>query len=244
MHQLLVTCFDLDDCDTDHEVSIFKSPVSTNKASITKHPREAPYINWLLKSNPNLYVIYMLRDPRDVIASTHMGKPGAYFANLYQWMDYEECRKAYATSDRFLLVKYEDLVKNPNEMQNRIARQFSFLNKMHLFTEYNEEANVSYSAEKALGGLREIESHNTGKWRNHLPRIKAQQERFGGISDVLVELGYEKNDDWVKLLEGVEASHFDSVLDSRTYNSKSLKFQYRVFRKVIRYYLGRAFQSN
>lgn len=241
MHQLFVTCFDLDECDTDHEISIFKALKKTHKPSVTKHPKEAPYINWLLRSDPNLYVIYMLRDPRDVISSTHMGKSEAYFTNLYQWIDYEECRKAYAPSDRFLLIKYEDLVANPNEIQNQIERKFTFLKKMHLFSEYDKEANVSCRAEKALGGLRKIESNNTGKWRNHLPRIKAQQERFGDVSDVLVELDYEKDNEWVKLLDGVEANHFESVLDDRTYNSNSLKFQYRVFRKVLRYFFRRFF---
>jgi len=230
----MTTCFHIDDY-CDHEQSIFRSAGMKGEVVCTKNPTEVPYMPWALKINPSLYVIYVLRDPRGVIVSKHKRSPDTYYSSLGVWQEYDSYRKHLMRHERFLVVKYEDLVSNPDQVQCSIRSFLPFLNQKCLFSEFHQYAAPSESTTNAMNGLRPISTDRLKGWQMHLPRVKAQLERFGDISDDLVELGYESDSAWKQQLEGVEAKSYESVLDKKLRPSFSLKMKYRIFRKMVVY---------
>jgi hypothetical protein len=42
------------------------------------------------------------------------------------------------------------------------------------------------------------------KWRDHLPRIAQQYNQHPSLAQDLRRLGYEANDNWMKILEGTQ----------------------------------------
>ena len=70
MHELMINCFDLTGTKK-HEVSIFKRPPENVDLFCSKHPSDAQSAASLISIDPNLWVINMIRDPRDIIVSRH-----------------------------------------------------------------------------------------------------------------------------------------------------------------------------
>jgi hypothetical protein len=48
-----------------------------------------------------------------------------------------------------------------------------------------------------LNGIRPPSVENIGRWKNHPERIKQQFEECPQLFDVLIELGYEDNKEWI-----------------------------------------------
>jgi len=49
-----------------------------------------------------------------------------------------------------------------------------------------------------------------------LPRLKAQIERYGGIDDLLAELGYEQDPSWTHLLDAIAPDNGNSYFEDRS----------------------------
>jgi sulfotransferase family protein len=226
----MISCFHIDN-HCEHEKSIFRSVDMRGDVVCTKNPREAVYMSGAMAVNPNLYVIYVLRDPRSVICSKHLKDPSKYYSNLKVWKESETCRRRLEGRQRFLTVKYEDLVDDPNALQEVIMRAFPFLKKKHDFSEYHQVATPSELTERALNGVRPIDSAQKYTWKSCLPRIKSQCEKHGSISDELVSLGYENTDHWEKLLDSVDSINSESILDKEYRSIKSLKIKRRYLSK-------------
>jgi hypothetical protein len=87
--------------------------------------------------------------------------------------------------------------------------------------------------------LRPVSADRLMEWKKHLPRVKAQLQRFGDISTELVELGYEPDSKWTGQLGEVEPMYIDSVLDDTWRSMSTFKMKYRVLRKVVVYAVER-----
>ena len=205
----------------------------------TKNPREVPYMPWTLRLNPDLYVIYVLRDPRSVIVSRHKQSPDQYYSSLGVWREYESYRRKLEGHKRFLVIKYEELVTAPDVVQERIRLLLPFLEERCSFSEFHRYARPSERTTRAMNGLRPISSDRLMEWKNHLPRVKAQLQRFGDISTELVALGYEPDAKWKDQLRDVEPQYVDSVLDKTWRPVSTFKMKYRMFRKVVVYAVER-----
>lgn len=83
----------------------------------SKHPENAVIVDYLARIFPNCQVIHIVRNPRDVLASSRKKfgpRRGAHYGR--RWVHY--VRKAEADGaklgpDRFRTIRYEDLVANP-----------------------------------------------------------------------------------------------------------------------------------
>ncbi|MDA9867776.1 sulfotransferase, partial [Gammaproteobacteria bacterium] len=71
--------------------------------------------------DPNLYVIYVTRDPRDVIVSRHGKSEDMYYSNIRLWRELHACARSLFGHDRFLNIRYEDFVNNPDATQSQIT---------------------------------------------------------------------------------------------------------------------------
>ena len=203
MAEAMIACFEID-LHNEHEARIWIRPPRQANVYLTKRPRDIVLVEKVLRIMPNLFVIYMIRDPRDMIVSKHGKAPEQYWAGLKFWKTYTPFGRRISKHPRVITVRYEDLATKPDQIQDEISARLPFLRKRAAFTRYHELAHASDASVKALGSVRPISPTSIGLWRQHLPRVAAQLEIHGSITADLIEFGYEQDDSWEKLLDGVE----------------------------------------
>lgn len=168
---------------------------------LSKAPGDLHRIGARLVLDPRLYVLCMVRDPRDVIVSEIWSRPACYFVDLARPRRGFERVRRYTGHERFIVIRYEDLVRDPSGVQGVLEQRMPFLEKTADFRDFHRVASgVSERNAKDMHGLRRIDSSSVGRWREHLPRVAEQR---GGLTDLLVGLGYERDDSWERILEGV-----------------------------------------
>jgi hypothetical protein len=104
---------------------------------------------------------------------------------------------------RVVAIRYEALVSDPDAVQRAIAERVPFLVERQRFSRCFADFQPSEQSLRALGGVRPVDVASIGAWQRHLPRLAGQIAQHGSIAAELIELGYEKDDAWLALLEGV-----------------------------------------
>jgi hypothetical protein len=145
----------------------------------------------------------MLRDPRDVIVSRHRNDPQRYWAPLRFWKRHAQVIRRLRHHRRFILVRYEDLVRNPDGVQEALVARMPFLKQRARFSDFHKLARPSAKSVAAMGSVRPINSASIGNWRNHLARVAGQIAIHGSISEELIAFGYEPDESWLAALKGV-----------------------------------------
>lgn len=204
MAELLGSCFSIDGR-VDHEQSLWEtSPRMDKSILLTKKPPDTLYMNRALRLDPELYAVAMVRDPRSVITSRHYARPDDYFCSFWRWEMYMRVIMKAADHPRYLVIRYEDLVRDPDTVQSQISEHFPFLEQTCKFSQFPEGAAVHEHARGSMNGLRNVDQQSLTKWQQHLPRVKGELLRHPSLSDWLVTCGYEADRSWEALLEGVE----------------------------------------
>ena len=136
---------------------------------------------------------------------------------------------------RFLELRYEDFVSDPDGVQEKIAANFPWLEKRHKFSDYHEYAEVSEKSKLAMNNVRPIAPTSVGVWRKNLARIKAQQMTHGSLTPDLIECGYETSADWEQLLRDVEPDFSRSRYPEKVYFWSRISQHINALRKVATY---------
>lgn len=222
--EVMKTCFQID-CSCKHEASLAQSNSSFGKCNtvITKQPSSTHRLRKLLDRISNLYVICIIRDPRDMVVSYHGRIEDKYYCGLNYWKAFIKHYPELIEHPRFIVVQYEEFTQNPDKVQEFLQSKIPFLSKKCDFSEYHLHANPDPNSVKALKTLRPIESKGIGNWKNHLPRLKQQLEKHGSISDSLKTFNYEQNSDWLGRLDGVNLEYFSTFKDENSIKKMSLK---------------------
>jgi hypothetical protein len=209
--EALAACFEVD-CASSHERSIAHPDPPGCGTHLTKQPGELLSVLLPLAIDPDLRVICCVRDPRDSAVSRHGSRPDVYWCGFRYWKLFLRYHLQLVSSPKAMLVRYEDLTREPDKVQERIAAFLPFLKRRHQFSEFHRVAQPHGRAVEALRELRAIEPSGIGVWREHLPRIKQQIELHGPITLSLVQHGYEPDASWERVLHGVEAGDFESAV--------------------------------
>ncbi|MDH4124835.1 MAG: sulfotransferase domain-containing protein [Gammaproteobacteria bacterium] len=233
LHEVMVTCFKVDK-HYDHELRFNLVKAKAGQIVITKRPKDTMYMPAVI-DDPELYVIYLLRDPRDVIVSRHGKDKGMYYSNIRLWRELQSYAREIADHPRFLQIRYEDFVSRPDAAQEKIATRFPWLQKLHDFSEYHKHAVVSEKSKLAMNEVRPIAPSSVGKWKTNLPRIKAQQLTHGSLTPDLIACGYETSADWEKMLDGVEPDYSRSRYPEKVFFWSRLSQRINALRKVASY---------
>lgn len=241
LHEVMVTCFKIDK-HYDHELRFHKARAKSGQILLTKRPKDTLYVPQLLARDPEFFVIYLLRDPRDVIVSRHAKDDSRYYVNVRVWREMHGIAKALDGHPRFLSLKYEDFVRAPDRTQEGICRRFPWLEAMHRFSDYHHHAVVSAKSKRAMHGVRPIGPDSVGAWRRNLARIKGQQEIHGSLTPDLKECGYEKSSEWEAVLADVVPDRSPSVYPERLHPLRWLVRAVDARRKVWTYGRRRAAQ--
>lgn len=242
MAEAMKTCYKIDYYTT-HEDRLFSRAPGRPDIFLTKSPKDIMIVGPSLKVDPDLYVICMLRDPRDIICSKHKKDPDRYWASLRYWKLYIQALKKLADHPRFIVIRYEDFVSKPDQTQQQLSSRIPFLTELTAFSNYHNKAAVSSSSSKALSGVRPIKPTSVGRWRNHKARIAGQLELHGDLSNDLVRFGYEENNQWLEELKNIEPdlnpSHFPEFMSFRKKTSSKSGKYLEAGRRMLEQKIGR-----
>lgn len=173
-----------------------------------------------------LQVIAMLRDPRDLVTSRHPVLPDRYFiGHDHSWWPQDPEFKTWTYDAAgivaifnelerlrdeeeipILFLRFEDLVRDPDAIQRRIADRFDlrFAGRFSTFHERQDKMAYRYEGKRAPRDPslaredRPTDSTRSGKWRKdeHRERILSQFEECPALFDILVTYGYEEDERW------------------------------------------------
>jgi len=237
MTEILYNCFEID-MYNGFESNISVCPPHSGNIFLTKSPKDIVIVKDILNAMKNLYVIYLVRDPRDVIVSKHPWDKDRYWSSLKFWKLFTPFGRALRDHRRFITVRYEDLVQNPGYVNELIKERMPFLQSKAPFSNFHKIANPSAHSLDALGGLRPISEGSIGNWRNHKERVLGQILKHGPISEDLIEYGYETDNSWERELTGIQpdlkVSH-PSAFDSQAFITKKLRWNKL---RALRMYIG------
>jgi hypothetical protein len=199
--ECMVACLDIDGFEP-HEASIARLRFGC-RVYLTKRPADLRFIRPRLRLDPDFHAICLMRDPRDVIVSRHGKDPNRYWVPLRVWKQRWPIYRQLLEHERFTVVRYEDLVTDPDGVERRLIERMPFLFPRCAFSTFPAVAAPSEAALRALGGVRRLDAESVGNWRRHLPRVAGQIALHGPIADELVALGYERDRSWMSILDGV-----------------------------------------
>ena len=103
---------------------------------LTKSPQDLRIVGPRLRVDRHFNVIAMLRDPRDVVVSVHRADPRRYLAPLRVWKNCIPTIRRLRAHKRFVLIRYEDLVREPDAIQDMLAERMPFLRKKVRFSDF------------------------------------------------------------------------------------------------------------
>lgn len=207
--EMMVACFELD-LHQEHETRIYTWPSGRARVYLTKRPRDIVVVEPILRIMPQLYIITMVRDPRDIIVSRHRACPDRYWASLQYWKAFTPYVRRLLDHPRVSTIRYEDLVSDPDRIQDELMERMPWLVKRAPFSEFHNLSRPSELSRAALGSVRPVSRASIGNWREHKPRVAGQLRTHGPITADLIEFGYESDSTWEEELEGVEPDLSDS----------------------------------
>ena len=202
MMELMASCYAFDDR-AEHERSVFDCGPRSG-TYLSKKPPDTIRIARVFAADERLFVIAMMRDPRAVISSRHPSRPDVFFSGFRRWFEYIEEIQRLAEHPRYAVVRYEDLLRDPDGVQTAIEARFGFLVRSGRFSDYPNGVEASQLAVESLDGVRPFDTARIDAWRSELGRIKGQLGDHPEMAGWIRRLGYESDDSWLDLLDGVE----------------------------------------
>lgn len=240
MLELMINCFRFSIV-SKREVSLLEVPegIPEEGTICTKNPQDHRLVSSLIDRDQGQWFISMIRDPRDIICSRHGLHPEVYWANLRQWRGWLENTRAFRNHPRLIEVRYEELSRTPDAVQETVAERLDFIPVTRRFSEFHQVAEPSDQSLRAMGKVRPIDDSSVRRWTGHLPRVAGQIAIHGPITKELVELGYEEDDQWLELLEGVvpdtNPGHWPEFIPEEY----ARKFQFRQQQLLLAYVQAR-----
>jgi len=192
----------------DRERSAVEVGRSKARHACSKRPLDVLRAGEVLKRCRDPWLIALVRDPRDVLTSTHASVPGDYFVHADRQyfvpskgkpslkmpglLSLE--RAVFALpAERSWVLRYEDLVRDPEAVRSRLATQLGVAFQRDFAP---DGADLAPDLQLALNGARPVDQAGIGRWREHPRRIRQQFEAFTELHEVLKRRGYEVNDRW------------------------------------------------
>ncbi|MFN6980537.1 MAG: sulfotransferase [Brevundimonas sp.] len=211
LHVMVLTCFDIDG-PIETEQRLRRRVPRDRRLVCTKCPGEVDAAVSILTFDPRLDVIYVARDPREIVTSEHGAHPGRYFTNLRVWRRAARAAARAQGHPRFHVVDYHRLVTQPDVVQAELMTAMPWLRPLRPFSQYHLAVRRPNSEWlPAMRQIRPVCPSSLGAWRRHLPRIQGQIHRHGDLCRDLIALGYEPDRSWMQLLDGVEPDLRPSV---------------------------------
>ena len=167
-----------------------------------------------LSSGKKVNFILMQRDIRDVITSFHHHVPGHYFTG-YDFTFHVNGPNSFSPTEpgigvqiesynRFkqdsdtVVIKYEDLVSNPEMTKSTLENLLSFDFNM----DFNKLPENEVEFFRKNNANKKINANSIGRWKmpEHTKRIIDQFSNYPELFDLLKSDGYEDSNSWFEKL--------------------------------------------
>jgi capsular polysaccharide biosynthesis protein len=139
-------------------------------------------------------IIFMVRDPRDVLVSENGQKPGEpWVKNPQKWINNALILEKLQSHPRVVIVKYEDLVSKPNKVQKEISEKLGLIIATP-FRQVWQYAQPTSGAIQSLNGWRQLETSRIANWQGSLEKknyVEMQLKKYPKIFNLMNRLGYK-----------------------------------------------------
>ena len=148
---------------------------------------------------------------------------------------YADAIRALRGHPRYLVLRYEDLLRDPAGIQKQVDTHLPFLQRLRAFEAYPEGVETLHEhSEKALGGIRPFDTARIDSWREHLGRVRKEFEANPSFQIELTAFGYEADASWTQQLDGIDPMG-TSYKDAASTWPKSWEADARYWLKTRRY---------
>ena len=144
-----------------------------------------------------VWFILMSRDPRSVLTSVHFSKSNEYYVTPDFWRKTFTAWKRLKSQSDVIPVTYEDLVRHPDEVGERIRRLIGW-ELSRPFSEYLQNLSKDFDG-RAMNSVRPVDPGSLGNWQadHHHERLSSLLTcEMPELPEVLVQMGYERNRNW------------------------------------------------
>ena len=185
------------ECSLAHVVELLRQPVAGSRLLVASRNYENSLAmdREFLRANPDVKILWMLRDPRDVLTSTHPDQPGKFYVTPERWIASLRLYDQFKDEAQVLTVCYEELVTNPDAVQARIAQNFNLV-ASRKFVEAHKFFPRFHENVRAMHSIRPIDSNSVQKWRKN-PQLQQYLQQIFASHPMIIplarECGYEIN---------------------------------------------------
>jgi hypothetical protein len=127
--EAMANAFDIDGYASEERSFLtgLRKPDDELRIFLSKRPRDYPFAARLLPREPEMYFVFLLRDPRDAVVSRHALAPDRYWTHLAAWKRALRDARPVWDHPRFIVTRYEDLVGEPEATQRLLLERLPFL---------------------------------------------------------------------------------------------------------------------
>lgn len=140
--------------------------------------------------------VLTVRDPRAVLTSKHVSKPG-YTVPTEKWIAVDAHIRYQRQFSDVIVIEYRDSIEHPQLVQERLAA-FTECPLEGRFDDFHKDVPEHFDT-RALNGVRPLDRGSLDKWRlpEHRERIREILRDIPDLPHRLVEAGYETDTAWV-----------------------------------------------
>lgn len=144
-----------------------------------------------------LRALVLVRDPRDVLTSTHAGYPPSrgYYCETSRWRAVWQAVTSVEDDPDVAIVRYEDLVQHPDAVQARLTAWLGWevVRPFASFPRAVTTAGTRLDAmtRGALGGLRPLDERGIGRWQRpeHADRLAGCRAAIPELDEAIARWG-------------------------------------------------------
>jgi hypothetical protein len=119
-----------------------------------------------LHSYPNVKVLWMLRDPRDVLTSVHRMDASKFWVSPERWIKSIELYHQLKNEAQVATVRYERLVEAPNEVQHELSPILGLQPTCQFSEAYHHFPTFAQNV-RAMHSIRKVDTGSVQKWRSN-----------------------------------------------------------------------------
>ena len=186
---------DTAECSLAHLVELLHQPAKNASVRVASRNYENSLAmdRDLLRANPDVKILWMLRDPRDILTSIHANQPDKYYVTPDRLIKSLQLYLQFKDEPQVMAVRYEELVGNPDAMQVKIS-QFCHLTESRKFVEAHKFFPRFKENVRAMHSIRPIDTNSVQKWRTNPAHLKYLQQTLSAhpeISTLARDCGYD-----------------------------------------------------
>jgi len=182
--------------DAEHCVRELAAHPSTGWVAAKRRPHCADHLAADLPDLRSIWIIDILRDPRDVVTSRleHPAYPG-FYCDYPRWeRDVRVAADLRGRHMRMLHLRYEHLVSAGDQVQQDLGAVLGLRARVPFSSHVSVmPADLSKVGQRTLGGVRPLSSDRVGRWRSDpeaVDRVTEQLRLHPGMESALQAAAY------------------------------------------------------